>query len=438
MQKIRQSMLLTSLIIVAVLLTSYLMISTDRLSHINRASVSMFTGVLVWVVFSVSGNNIHNTNLNHYVLKSVEVILFLLATNSIISIMNNNGVFDSLKTWFRMKNAKTLLWSLTLVTFCISANVDNLTTSMLMISIMSQIVTSNRQRVLYSISILIAANLGGSFTVIGDITNLYLWTHQVVSASSFAAGLFLPAITSLVVFNLLISSLIIGRVEMSSSLSNFSDEVYLPVWQKITLLLVGLASIWFVPTFSSLTSLPPFLGALTVLALILMIDGIFNFKRYRNQSFVRRKVFRTNEYVGTHLILYILGCGLGIGALVECGALSFIGHWLMTNIHNVYIYGGVIGFISGFIDNIPLVLIGLHIFPVDFTSSTADFAVNGQYWLLLSFCSALGCSLLYIGSLAGHAVADSQNIKLGYYFRHITWRVLLAWVAGIVVFYLVH
>lgn len=431
-------MLLTSLVIIAVLLTSYLVISTDRLNHINRASVSMFTGVLVWVIFSFSGNNIHNTNLNHYVLKAVEVILFLLATNSIISIMSNNGVFDSLKTWLRMKNAKALLWSLTLITFCISANVDNLTTSILMISIMTQVVVSNSQRAIYSVAILIAANLGGSFTVIGDITNLYLWTHQVVTASTFAAGLILPAIVSLILFNILVSTLLVGRVEVSSALSDFSDEVYMPKWQKITLLLVGLASIWFVPTFSSLTSLPPFLGALTVLALILMIDGIFNFKNYRNRSFIRRKIFLTNDYVGTHLILYILGCGLGIGALVECGALSYIGNWLMSNVHNVYIYGGVIGLVSGVIDNIPLVLIGLHVFPVDFTSSTADFAVNGLYWQLLSFCSAFGCSFLFIGSLAGHVVADSQNIRLSYYFRHFTWRVLLAWVAGIVVFYLIH
>lgn len=431
-------MLLTSLILVGILLASYVLISTDRVNHINRASVAMFTGVFVWVVYIVSGNNIHETDLDHCVSKSVEVILFLLATNSIISILNNNGVFDALKKWLRTRNAKALLWSLTLITFAISANVDNLTTAILMISIMAQIVNSHSQRIIYSVAILVAANLGGSFTVIGDMTNLLLWTHQVVTPTQFAAGLILPALASMVVFNLLIGTMLVGRVEVASVLTDFSEDVYMPTWQKITMLIMGLAAIWFVPTFSSLTSLPPFLGALTVLALVLMIDGIFNLQRNKSRIFVRRKVFSNNEYIGTNLILYILGCGLGVGALAECGALSFVGHWLMNNVHNVYIYGGVIGCLSGFIDNLPLVLIGLHVFPVDFTSSVADFSVNGAYWQLLSFCSAMGCSLLYIGSLAGHSVADSQNMRLGWYFRHITWRVVMAWAIGMAVFYILH
>lgn len=430
-------MLLTSLVIVAILVWSYLMISTDRVSHLNRASITMFTGVLVWVVLIVSGMNIHETNLMHYINMAIQVILFLTATNSIISIMNNNGVFDALKVWLRMRNAKGLLWILTLLTFAISANVDNLTTSILMISIMSQVVTNRRQRMIFATGILVAANLGGSFTVIGDISNLFLWTHNVVTPSKFAAGLILPAFSSLVVFNFLLSTTLVGRVEVTSMLNTFSDEIYVPTWQKASLLVVGLGSIWFVPTFSTMTSLPPFIGALTVLALILMIDGIFNFKRYKNQIFVRKKIFWENEYIGTHLTLYIVGCALGIGALVECGALEFAGHWLMKNVHNVYIYGGVIGVVSGFLDNIPMALSGIHMFHADYSTAT-DFGVNGIYWQLLSFSSAMGCSFLYLGSLAGHSVGQTQDFHLKWYFKHVTWRVLLAWVVGLGVFYLLH
>lgn len=429
-----KNMFLIELIIAAVLLASYLLMSTDRLNHINRAALAMFTGVAVWVVLLLGGDNIHNTQWNHYIQKALEVILFLIATNTIIKIMNNNGVFDSLKTLLRTRNSRALLWYLSLLTFVISANVENLTTVVLMMMIMTRIVRSHSQRIVYSCVILVAANLGGSVSVIGGMTSLMMWAHNVITPTDFFAGLIIPALTSLVVFNLLIGKFMIGRVEVSSTLGIGDDDVYLPGWQKILLLIIGLASIWFVPSFSRLTNLPPFIGALTAMALVLMLDGIYNFKRNGNQLFVNRKFISSNEYVGTNIILYILGCTLGVGALVESGALDVIAQWLTINVHNVYIYGGVIGFLASIIDNIPFVLAGIHIFSV----SSADFAVDGVYWQLLSFCSAMGASLLYLGSLAGHSVAETVDMNLGWYAKHVFWRVMIAWIVGLAVFYLMH
>ncbi|MBQ0142776.1 MAG: sodium:proton antiporter NhaD, partial [Prevotellaceae bacterium] len=290
-------MFLIELTIAAVLLASYLLMSTDRLNHINRAALAMFTGVAVWVVLLLGGDNIHNTQWNHYIQKALEVILFLIATNTIIKIMNNNGVFDSLKTLLRTRNSRALLWYLSLLTFVISANVENLTTVVLMMMIMTRIVRSHSQRIVYSCVILVAANLGGSVSVIGGMTSLMMWAHNVITPTDFFAGLIIPALTSLVVFNLLIGKFMIGRVEVSSTLGIGDDDVYLPGWQKILLLIIGLASIWFVPSFSRLTNLPPFIGALTAMALVLMLDGIYNFKRNGNQLFVNRKFISSNEYV---------------------------------------------------------------------------------------------------------------------------------------------
>lgn len=431
-------MLLNTLIIVAILLTSYLLMSTDRLNHINRAALAMFTGVVAWVVLLIGGENIHNTQLNHYIQRAVEVILFLIATNTIIEIMHNNGVFDSLKSFLRTSNSKVLLWYLSIITFAISANVDNLTTVVLMMSIMTRIVRSHSQRVIYGCVILISANLGGSFTVIGDMTNLMMWGHGVITPTEFAAGLILPVLASLMVFNLLIGKFIVGRVEVASTIGVVNDDVYLPGWQKILMLVIGLASIWFVPSFSRFTGLPPFIGALTALALILMMDGAYNFRRNGNQLFVNRKYMTSNEYVSTKIALYFLGSTLGVGALVECGSLDFIGQWLNHNVHNVYIYGGVIGLLASVIDNIPFVLAGIHLFPSGAYAVSGDFAVDGAYWQLLSFCSALGASLLYLGSLAGHSVAETVDMNLRWYFRHVFWRVMMAWCVGMIVFYVTH
>lgn len=451
-------MLLTTIIIVVILLAGFLLMSTVQVNHVNRAAVAMFCGVSAWVVYMVHGADflslmgypdyhligqekqfIADNVIVKYINEACQVILFLIATNTILEIMNNNGVFDSLVRWLRTRNSRKFLWALSLLTFVISANVDNLTTVVLMMSIMGQIVVSHRQKVVYSCVIFVSALLGGSFTVIGDMTSLMLWVRGVVTPSAFAAGLFLPAITSLCVFNLLVSKLLVGQVEVSSFINRYDgDDSMLTPFQKIFLLFIGLAGLWSIPTFHDVTKLPPFLGALTVLALVWVIEGIYNFRQNGNMLFIQRKRIRNTEFIGMRLILYFLGISLAVGALVECGALKFVGELLQTHVHNVYVYGAFIGFISSFIDNIPFVMVGLNLFAEETVGAAPEFAQNGIYWQLLAYCSALGGALLYVGTLAGHAVVEVERIRLPWYFRHIFWRVLVAWAAGMVVFYLTH
>ena len=448
-------MLLTSLIIVCILLGGYILMSTVQINHINRAAVAMFCGVCAWIVYLIHGGDylavmghgdvesvkdyISNEVITKYIDEACQIILFLIATNTIVEIMNNNGVFDSLTVWLRMNSSRRFLWMLSLLTFVISANVDNLTTVVLMMSIMSQIVSSRRQKIIYACVILVSANLGGSFTVIGDMTSLMLWVHGVVTPSAFACGLFLPVFTSLCVFNLLVSRMLVGKVEVNSFLNHYDgDDNSLCSWQKGLMLFVGVVGLWFMPTFHKLTHLPPFLGALTLLALIWVIEGMYNFRKNGNMMFMNRKYIRDMEFIGMRLILYFLGIYLGVGALVECGALRVVSEWLTSSVHNVYVYGGFIGFISALIDNIPFVMVGLNLFQPDQVGMASEFVQNGVYWQLLSYCSALGGSLLYVGTLSGHAVVEVEKIRLSWYFRHIFWRVLAAWAVGLIVFWFTH
>ena len=450
-------MLLTTLVIVAILVAGFLLMSTRQINHVNRAAVAMFCGVIAWVVYMIHGGDflslmhypgyvygnekefIANNVIVKYINEACQVILFLISTNAILEIMNNNGVFDSLIKWMRTRSCKAFLWSLSLITFVISANVDNLTTVVLMMSIMGQVVAEHRQRVVYACVILISAILGGSFTVIGDMTSVMLWVHGVVTPSAFASGLVLPVLTSLIVFNLLASKLLEGNLRVTSQVYRFDgNDSLLSPFQKILMLIVGLVGLWSIPTFHTLTQLPPFLGALCVLALVWVLEGFFNLRRTGNMLFVSRKSIRSSEFIGMQLILYFLGISLAVGALVETGALRYVSDMLTTHVHNVYIYGAFFGLISSIIDNIPFVMVGINLFDPDTINATQDFACNGIYWQLLAFCSALGGSLLYVGTLAGHAVAEVERIRLPWYFRHIFWRVLIAWAAGMVVFYFTH
>ncbi|MBQ0022910.1 MAG: sodium:proton antiporter [Prevotellaceae bacterium] len=456
-----------TLIIVAVILTGLALMSTEQAHHINRAAVAMVCGVIVWVVYLLNGSdfielmhsneyatfvaesNTATDSVKYFVAEKIivkyigeacSVILFLIATNTIVEVLHNNGVFDSLVDWLRMRNSRVFLWIISLLTFAISANVDNLTTVVLMMSIISQIVRNHHQRVIYACSIMIAASMGGCFTTIGDMTSVMLWVRGAITPSAYAAGLFLPSFIVMCVFNLLISRKLHGRVEIFSIFSRYDgDDSYLAPWQKVILLVLGIAGLWFIPSFHFITKLPPFLGSLFVLAIIWAVEGVFNLERNGNVLLVQRHYFRNTEFIGMRMILYFLGLSLAIGALTECGALDFVGSWLENSVNNVYIYGAVVGVLSSVIDNVPLMMTGMNMFAVDtLANSQSEFVVNGIYWQLLSFCCASGGCLLFVGTMCGQAVLSVERIRFNWYIRHYLWRALVAWIVGMGVFYLSH
>lgn len=460
-------MLLMTLIIVAVLFIGFVLMSTEQMHHINRATVAMVCGVVAWVIYLLDGEEfvllmhgeeyraflaggdstedslkyfVAENVLARYIGEACSVILFLIATNTIVEVLHNNGVFDSLIDWLRMRNSRVFLWVVSLLTFAISANVDNLTTVVLMMSIISQVVRNHHQRVIYACTIMMAACLGGCFTAIGDITSVMLWVRDAITPSAYAAGLFLPAFASLCVFNVLIGMKLHGRVEIYSALSRFDgDDSYLAAWQKVLLLVVGIAGLWFIPSFHYITKLPPFLGSLSVLALIWAVEGLCNLERDGNVIMVQRHYFRNTEFIGMRIILYFIGISLGVGAFAECGALDWVGTWLENNIDNVYIYGVAVGALSSLMDNVPLMMACMNLFQVDTVAgSTSEFIQNGIYWQLLSFCCACGGSLLFVGSLAGQAVLEVESIRFKWYIRHYLWRALVAWIVGLGVFWLTH
>ncbi len=455
-----------TLIIVAVLAVGYALMATEQSNHISRAAVAMICGVVAWLLYMLRGGTflelMHpdewaafltgNTSspsavkefvsthiLGGYITEACSVILFLIATNTIVEVLNNNGVFDPIAEWIRTRDSKKFLWILTGLTFLISANIDNLTTVVLMLTIMNQIVRSHAQKVVYACAIMMSANLGGSVTVIGDMTSLMLWVRGVVTPSSFFLGLILPTLSALAVFNLCTSTLLHGKVDIHSFLGRFQgDDSPLAPWAKTLLLMVGIVGIWAIPTFHAETKLPPFLGALCVLALVWVVDGILNLERNGMDIVIRRNYVRDSEFISMKTILYFLGVSMGVGALKETGAINYISDLMTTYIGNEYIYASILGLLSSVVDNVPLMLIGLNAFDLDTVNNTSAFALNGSYWQLLPLCSALGGSLLMIGSLAGQQAMESENVRMIWYIRHFLWRVLVAWAVAMAVFWLTH
>ncbi len=459
-------MLFVTIVIVTVLFLAYVLMETEHVNRINRVAIAMFSGVIVWVLYMLRAGDFirlvhpdeyklfldgaasttasvkefvaHNI-LEQYITEACSVILFLISTNTILEMMNNNGVFDSLTRWLRMRNSRYFLWILSTLTFLISANVDNLTTVVLMMGLMGKIVKSEYQRTIYACSILVSALLGGCFTVIGDMTSVMLWTRGVITPTVFTSGMFLPCIASLVTFNILLSSTLKGGVEVTSIITSYDmDDSYFSSWKKIVFLIIGIGGLWFIPSFHTLTKLPPFLGALCVLSLLWVIEGIFNFKRNGIMLFVQRNYLTNTEFIGMRIILYFIGASLGAGVLKECGALGYCATWLEANVDNVYIYGAILSVLSSVCDNIPVVLMGMNTFAMETADATSAFAQNGVYWQMLSYCCAMGGSLFFVGTLAGQAVLQVENIQFRWYIRHYAWRVIVTWCVGLLAFWMTH
>ena len=455
-----------TLIIVLMLIFGYLLIATGHLTGVNKAAIAMFIGTVGWVVYIcwgadfvmaehpgeytefLNGDNpssdavkefIHDNVFLYYVGRAASIVMFLLATMSIIEILNNNGCFDFVTTWIRTRNSKRLLWTISLATFIISANLDNLTTATMMLVIMHGIVQSRRQRMIIGSAIVIAANCGGSFTVIGDPTGLLLWGDGAVTATHFSSYMALPAILAWVIPTFLIGRALPDRLDTQwSPMPYRGDDTNLNQWQRVVMLFVGIGGLWFIPTFHNITKLSPFLGALCVLSVLWVVNEVFNRKLMNADQMSQRLIPRALQYGSIQQILFVMGIMMGMGVVTETGVFPDVARWIDDNIHNIWIIGIVSGLLSGIVDTFTIAISDISLYSVT-DGHLADgaylsqFAKNGAYWMVVAFTTAAGGCLLSVGSVSGLALMKMEHIRLSWYLRNMTLKVLAGWLVGMAV-----
>ena len=462
-----------TLIIVFMLIMGYLLIATGHLTGVNKAAIAMFIGTVGWVVYICWGTDyvtdmhpddylaflngaeptsdavkyfIHDNVFLYYVGRAASIVRFLLATMSIIEILNNNGCFDFIQKWIRTRNPKRLLWTITFVTFVISANLDNLTTATMMLVIMHGIVQNRRQRMLIGSAIVIAANCGGCFTVIGDPTGLLLWGDGAVTATYFSSYMALPAILAWVIPTIFINRALPERLDTQwSPLPYRGDDTNLSPWQRVVMLFVGIGGLWFIPTFHNITKLSPFLGALCVLSVLWVVNEAFNHKLMNADQMSQRFIPRALQYGSLQQILFVMGIMLGMGVVTETGVFPDVARWMDDTIHNVWILGVVSGFLSAVVDTFTIAISDISLYPVVEAArleQAADaaylsqFTRNGSYWMIVAYTTAVGGCLLSVGSVSGLALMKMEHLRLGWYLRNLTLKVLAGWVVGLVVLWL--
>ena len=449
-----------TLIIVTMLIVSYVLIATGHLTGVNKAAIAMFLGTVGWVVYVCWGSDfvmdqhpadylewlagseassdavkyfIYDNIFLKYVGRAAAIVMFLLATMSIVELLNNNGCFDFITEWIRTRNSKRLLWTITLATFILSANLDNLTTTTMMLVIMHNILQNSRQRMYVGSAIVLAANCGGCFTVIGDPTGLILWGNGAVTASHFSAYLALPAIIAWVIPTIFINRELPDRLDTAWSPSPYrGDETRLNRWQRFVMLIVGIGGLWFIPTFHNITKLAPFLGALCVLSVLWVVNEAFNHRLISSDRTTQRRIPMSLQYGVLQQLLFVMGIMLGMGVVTETGVWADVSNWMDTYVHDIWILGFGAGLLSAIVDSFTIAISNISLYVV----GIGDIATNGSFWKIIAYTTAVGGCLLSVGSISGLALMRAEHVSLLWYIRHLTPKVLLGWVLGYVILWI--
>ena len=434
--------------IVIVFCIGYFFIAVESVTHINKAAVALLMMVTCWTLFMISpesymtllaGQDIAtgvNTLISDHLGATSTTLFFLMGAMTIVEVVDQNGGFNFVRDTMQTRSKRTLLWRIAFMTFFLSAILDNLTTSIVMIMILRKLVSDHKDRIIYASLVIIAANSGGAFSPIGDVTTIMLWNKGVITAAGVIKEVLLPAIVSLVIPAYVLSLSLKGELAVATADNQSLQTSELTALQRKVVFFLGVGGLIFVPVFKSITHLPPFVGILLVLALLWTVTEVFyaHLKGEEEQSGMQKRVSQLLARIDLSTILFFLGILMAVACLESIGVLTMLGQTLNTAFDgNHYLVTGIIGVLSSIVDNVPLVAGCMGMYPVE---AMGDMAVDGIFWQLLAYCAGVGGSMLIIGSAAGVVVMGLEKITFGWYMRHISWIAFVGYVAGILCYWL--
>lgn len=363
---------------------------------------------------------------------TAETLFFLMGAMTIVEIVDSNGGFNFVRDALKTTNKRALLWRIAFITFFLSAILDNMTTSIVMVMVLRKLVSDHKDRIIYASLVIIAANSGGAFSPIGDVTTIMLWIGNMITTQGVIKEIFIPSVISIAIPALILQYGLKGKL-MPVELDKMSaDEGFTGMQRKIIFFL-GVGGLIFVPIFRYLTDLPPFMGILLVLSILWITTEVFYRGFNGGQDSMSRRVSKLLSRVDMSTILFFLGILMAVACLEEVGVLSSLGRGLNeVSGGNHYLVTGVIGVVSSIIDNVPLVAGCMGMYPI---APTGDMATDGIFWQLLAYCAGVGGSMLIIGSAAGVVVMGLEKITFGWYMKHVSWIAFVGYICGILAYW---
>lgn len=440
-------MSILSIAIILAFVIGYLFIAIESVTKINKAAIALLMFVVCWTIFMIDPASlvpalasVDHSQMANAVSKIIEehlgetgtTLFFLMGAMTIVELVDQNGGFNFVKDTLKTKSKRSLLWRIAIMTFILSAILDNLTTSIVMIMILRKLVKERKDRVIYASLVIIAANSGGAFSPIGDVTTIMLWNKGVITAAGVITEVLIPSIVSMVIPAYVLSLSLKGElvVPEAKKAAN-AEEDYLTASQRKLIFFLGVGGLIFVPIFKTITHLPPFVGILLVLGILWTVtESMYRHLEHDDSDGMQKRVSRMLTRIDMSTILFFLGILMAVGALQTIGALAQLGEGLNVWFDgNHYLVTGIIGVLSSIVDNVPLVAGCMGMYPVQ---AVGDMAVDGIFWQLLAYCAGVGGSMLIIGSAAGVVVMGLEKITFGWYMKHISWVAFLGYIAGIV------
>ena len=437
-----------TLAIVIVFIIGYFFIAIESVTKVNKAAIALLMFVACWTLFMIDptlylpeakttqiGNVVGGT-IEHHLGSTATTLFFLMGAMTIVELVDQNGGFNFVRDWVKTRHKKLLLWRVAFLTFFLSAILDNLTTSIVMIMILRKLIPDQIDRFKYAALVIIAANSGGAFSPIGDVTTIMLWNKGVITAAGVIMEIFLPSLISMVVPAYIISLSLKGTMDISEIRKENTDVEDLTDGQRKAVFYLGVGGLIFVPIFKTITHLPPFVGILLVLGILWTVTEVFYSKlpdTNVNKKGTMKRVTNMLTRIDMSTILFFLGILMAVACLETIGVLTQLGQGLNETFNgNHYLVTGIIGVLSSIVDNVPLVAGCMGMYPVE---AAGDMAVDGIFWQLLAYCAGVGGSILIIGSAAGVVVMGLEKISFGWYMKHISWIALAGYLAGMLCYW---
>ncbi len=424
-------------LMIALFVLGYAAIAFEHSIKIDKAASALITGVVLWAVYVLSGANLHDAE--HHLLEHVSeiasILFFLLGAMTIVEVVDAHQGFSIITDRIKTDKTVVLLWILGWLTFFLSAVLDNLTTSIVMVSLIRKLVKDQHLRWTFGGIIIIAANAGGAWSPIGDVTTTMLWIGGYVSTGNLISYIFLPAVAVLLAPLIYLSFTMKGTFERPETIEHHGHHAVVSTAEKTRALIVGVGGLLFVPVFKTVTHLPPFMGMMLSLGVLWVVTDLMHRRKIES---VRSElgILGVIRRIDTPSVLFSLGILLAVTSLQTAGQLKDLATGLdsafdTTTQTGVYLVGGIIGVLSAIVDNVPLVAAAMGMY--DMVPGTY-FAQDDFFWKFLAFTAGTGGSLLIIGSAAGVAVMGLEKIPFGWYLKKISALALIGYLAGIAVY----
>ena len=433
-----------TLVIIIVFVVGYICIATESLLKINKAAIALLMCVACWTLLMTAPGSFYpsiapdgllghiSEVIEHHLGDAAGTLFFLMGAMTIVEIVDSNGGFNFVRDALKTRSKRKLMWRVAFMTFFLSAILDNLTTSIVMIMVLRKLVQSRGDRLIYAALIVISANSGGAFSPIGDVTTIMLWIKGVITTQGVLTEIFIPSLVSMVIPAFILQYSLSGKFDKSQNLPA-ADVSQFTKRQRDIIFWLGVGGLVFVPIFKTITHLPPFMGILLVLGVLWTVTEIFHHNTSEDDTMAKR-VSDLLSRIDLSTIMFFLGILMAVAVLQEIGVLTRLGEGLNETFHgNHYLVTGIIGVLSSIVDNVPLVAGCMGMYPVQ---PVGDMAVDGIFWQLLAYCAGVGGSMLIIGSAAGVVVMGLEKITFGWYMKKITWIAFVGYLAGILCYWL--